>query len=335
MGRERELREVVGLARRYRLVTLTGPGGSGKTRLAFEVATELARDSGDGVWLVELAGLSDGELVPHAVESVLGVESRSARSAEEALVAHVGERRMLVVLDNCEHLIRACARLTERLLTACPNLRVLATSREPLHVAGEVVWRVPSLPPREAARLFAERATAVSSRFALSDGNTAAVAEVCRRVDGIPLAIELAAARVGVLTPAQIAARLRESLTVLAAGRRTALTRQQTLTATLEWSHDLLDGDERTMFRRFGALAGSCDLDAVEAVSEGELDVLGRLVDKSLVVVEEQDGVARYSLLETVRHYARGRLSRRASRSGWKRGIARITCGWPRSSSRP
>ena len=308
VGRERELREVVGLARRYRLVTLTGPGGSGKTRLAFEVATELARDSGDGVWLVELAGLSDGELVPHAVESVLGVESRSARSAEEALVAHVGERRMLVVLDNCEHLIRACARLTERLLTACPNLRVLATSREPLHVAGEVVWRVPSLPPREAARLFAERATAVSSRFALSDGNTAAVAEVCRRVDGIPLAIELAAARVGVLTPAQIAARLRESLTVLAAGRRTALTRQQTLTATLEWSHDLLDGDERTMFRRFGALAGSCDLDAVEAVSEGELDVLGRLVDKSLVVVEEQDGVARYSLLETVRHYARGRL---------------------------
>jgi len=309
VGRERERREVVGLARRYRLVTLTGPGGSGKTRLALEVATELVRDSGDGVWLVELAGLSGGALVPHAVGSVLGVESRSARSSEEAVVAHVGERRMLVVLDNCEHVIGACARLTERLLTACPNLRVLATSREPLHVAGEVVWRVPSLSPPEGARLFAERATAVSSRFALSDQNTWAVSEVCRRVDGIPLAIELAAARIAVLTPAQIAARLRESLTVLAAGRRTALTRQQTLTATLDWSHDLLDDDERTMLRRLGAFAGSCDLDALEAVSEGELDVLARLVDKSLVVVEEQEGVARYRLLETVRHYARLRLA--------------------------
>ena len=308
VGRERERREVVGLARRHRLVTLTGPGGSGKTRLALEVATELVRDAEDGVWLVELAGLAGGPLVPHAVGSVLGVASRSARSSEEALAAHVGERHMLVVLDNCEHLIGACARLTEGLLTACPNLRVLATSREPLHVAGEVVWRVPSLPPPEAAQLFVERAAAVSSRFALSDQNTAAVAEVCRRVDGIPLAIELAAARVGVLAPAQIAARLRKSLAVLGVGGRTGLTRQQTLTATLDWSHDLLDDDERTMFRRFGAFAGSCDLAAVEAICEGELDVLGRLVDKSLVVVEEQHGVARYRLLETVRHYARQRL---------------------------
>jgi predicted ATPase/DNA-binding SARP family transcriptional activator len=308
VGRERERREVVGLAGRYRLVTLTGTGGSGKTRLALEVATELLRVANDGVWLVELGGLSGGALVPHAVGSVLGVESRSARSSEEALAAHVGERRMLVVLDNCEHLIGACARLTERLLTACPNLRVLATSREPLHVAGEVVWRVPSLPPPEAAQLFAERATAASSRFALCDQNTEAVAEICRRVDGIPLAIELAAARVGVLAPAQIAARLGESLTVLGAGGRTVLTRQQTLTATLDWSHDLLDDDELTLFRRFGVFAGSCDLAAVEAVSEGELDVLGRLVDKSLVVVEEQHGVARYRLLETVRHYARQRL---------------------------
>ncbi|MDQ6822244.1 MAG: hypothetical protein M3076_18205 [Actinomycetota bacterium] len=310
VGRERELREVVGLARRHRLLTLTGPGGCGKTRLALEAAAALRRETADGVWFVDLAGLSDGALVPHAVGAVLGVESRSARRSEEAVVAHVGERQMLMVLDNCEHLIGACARLAEALLAACANLRLLATSREPLHVAGEVDWRVPSLSPREAERLFAERAAGVSSRFALSDESAAAVGEVCRRVDGIPLAIELAAARVGVLAPAQIAERLRDSLTVLAAGRRTALTRQQTLIATLDWSHELLDDDERTLFRRVGVFAGSCDLDAVEAVCDGDLDVLGRLVDKSLIVVEEQEGAARYRLLDTVRHYARERLTR-------------------------
>ena len=309
VGRERELGEVVGLARRHRLLTLTGPGGSGKTRLSLEAAAALLRDSPDGVWLVELAGLSDGGLVPHAMGAVLGVESRSARRSEEAVAAHVGVRQMLVVLDNCEHLVGACARLAEGLLAACPNLRVLATSREPLHVAGEVDWRVPSLSLPEAARLFAERASGVSSPFALSEENAAAVAEVCRRVDGIPLAIELAAARVGVLAPAQIAERLRDSLTVLAAGRRTALARQQTLTAALDWSHELLDEDERALFRRLGVFAGSCDLNAVEAVCEGELDGLGRLVDKSLVVVEEQDGAARYRLLNIVRHYARERLA--------------------------
>lgn len=310
VGRERELREVVGLARRHRLLTLTGPGGCGKTRLALEAAAALRRETPDGVWFVELAGLSDGALVPHAVGAVLGVESRSGRRSEEAVVAHVRERQMLVVLDNCEHLIGACARLAGDLLSACANLRLLATSREPLHVAGEVDWRVPSLSPREAARLFAERAADVSSRFALSDESASAVGEVCRRVDGIPLAIELAAARVGVLAPAQIAERLRDSLTVLAASRRTALTRQQTLTATLDWSHELLDDDERTLFRRLGVFAGSCDLDAVEAVCDGDLDVLGRLVDKSLIVVEEQEGTARYRLLDTVRHYARERLTR-------------------------
>jgi predicted ATPase/DNA-binding SARP family transcriptional activator len=308
VGRERELRELVGLARRHRLLTLTGPGGSGKTRLVLEAGAVLLRDTPDGVWLVELAGLSDGALVPSAVGAVLGVESRSARQSESAVASHVGERQLLVILDNCEHVVGACARLAKGLLTACPNLSVLATSREPLRVTGEVVWRVPSLSSPEAARLFIERATEVSSAFTPSDENAAAVADVCRRVDGIPLAIELAAARVGVLAPAQIAARLRESLTVLAAGGRTVLTRQQTLTATLDWSHALLDEDERTLFRRLGAFAGSCDLDAVEAVCEGELDVLGRLVDKSLVIVEEQDGVARYRLLDTVRHYARERL---------------------------
>lgn len=308
VGRDRELSEVVRLGRRHRLVTLTGPGGAGKTRLSLEAAAALFRDTPDGVWLVELAGLSDGSLVPHAVGEVLGVASRSTRRAEEAIAAHVGQRQMLVVLDNCEHVIGASARLVQGLLAGCPNLRVLATSREPLHIAGEVNWRVPSLTPPEAERLFAERASDASSRFALSEENAAAVAEVCRRVDGIPLAIELAAARVGVLAPAQIAEHLRDSLSVLRAGPRTALTRQQTLTATLDWSHALLDEDELTLFRRLGVFAASCDLDAVESVCEGELDVLGRLVDKSLVVVEEQDAAARYRLLDIIRHYARERL---------------------------
>jgi predicted ATPase/DNA-binding SARP family transcriptional activator len=309
VGRERELREVTGLALRHRLLTLTGPGGCGKTRLALEAAAALGREVGEGAWLVELAGLSDEALVPAAVGTALGVESRSARPSEEAVAAHVGARRMLLVLDNCEHVVGACARLVEGLLTTCPNLRVLATSREPLHSAGEVGWRVPSLSQPDAARLFADRAAAVTSRFAVTDENAAAVTEICRRVDGIPLAVELAAARVGVLAPAQIAERLRESLTVLAAGRRTALTRQQTLTATLDWSNDLLEHDERRLFHRLGVFAGSFDLDAADAVCEGELDTLGRLVDKSLVVVEEQDGTARYRLLDTVRHYARERLA--------------------------
>jgi predicted ATPase/DNA-binding SARP family transcriptional activator len=309
VGRQRELREVVGLARRHRLLTLTGPGGSGKTRLGLEAAAALLGDQTDGVWLVELAGLSDGALVPNAVGMALGVESRSARPSERAVAAHVGDRRMLVVLDNCEHLIGACARLAEGLLTTCPNLRILATSREPLHVAGEVDWRVPSLAPPEATQLFAERASGVSSRFVLSEENADAVDEVCRRVDGIPLAIELAAARVGVLAPAQLADRLRDSLGVLASRRHAALTRQQTLTATLDWSHELLDDDERMLFRRLGTFAGSFDLAALEAVCGGGLEVLGRLVDKSLVVVEEQDGAARYRLLDTVRHYASERLA--------------------------
>lgn len=308
VGRERELTEVIRLARRHRLLTLTGPGGCGKTRLGLEAAAAMLRDAADGVWLVELAGLSDGALVASAIGSVLGVESRSTRPTEQAVAAHIGERQMLVVLDNCEHLVGTCARATHGLLTVCPNLRILATSREPLHIPGEADWRVPSLTPLEAERLFAERASSVSSRFELSAENAEAVAEVCRRVDGIPLAIELAAARVGVLAPAQIARRLRDSLAVLAAGSRTALTRQQTLTATLDWSHERLDNAERALFRRLGVFAGSFDLAAVEAVAAGDLDVLGQLIDKSLVVAEERAGAARYHLLETVRHYARERL---------------------------
>jgi predicted ATPase len=308
VGRERELRDVVELARRHRLLTLTGPGGCGKTRLGLATAAELAADAPGGAWLVELAGLSDETLVANAIGDALEVESRSARPIEEVVAAHIADRPVLVVLDNCEHLVAGCARVAEGLLGACPALRILATSREPLHIAGEVDWRVPSLAPPEAVQLFAERASAASSTFALSDENVGAVSEICARVDGMPLAVELAAARVGVLAPAQIAQRLQNSLAVLASGRRTALTRQQTLTATIDWSHALLDGTEQELFRSLGVFSGTFDLDAVEAVCQGDLDVLARLVDKSLVMVDEHEAVARYRLLDTVRHYARQRL---------------------------
>ena len=209
VGRERELREVIGLVRRHRLVTLTGPGGCGKTRLSLEAAAALRTSAAGGVWLVELAGLSDAALVAHAVGAALGVESRSARPAQDAVAAHVADQETVIVLDNCEHVVTACMNLVELLLRACPNLRILATSRERLHAAGEVDLRVPSLALSQAAKLFVERASGVSSPFAVSGEHAAAVTEICRRVDGIPLAIELAAARVGVLAPAQIAERLR------------------------------------------------------------------------------------------------------------------------------
>ncbi len=302
VGRDRELLDVVGLVRRHRLVTLAGPGGCGKTRLSLEAAALLAPEVPAGAWLVELAGLSDDALVANAIAAALGVESRSARPSEQAVAAHVGAAELLLLLDNCEHVVVACAQLAETLLRTCPGLRILATSREPLHSEGEIVWRVPSLRPADAARLFSERAGSATG------AGDSAVEEVCRRVDGIPLAIELAAARVGVLAPAQIAARLRDSIAVLSGGRRTALSRQQTLAATLDWSHDLLDESERTLLRRLGVFAGSFELADAEAVCDGDLDVLERLLDKSLVVAEDHGSTVRYRLLDTVRHYARDQL---------------------------
>jgi predicted ATPase/DNA-binding SARP family transcriptional activator len=329
VGRDRELRELRRHLDRSRLVTLTGTGGAGKTRLALEAAAERLHGYDDGVWLVELAPLADPGLVAQEAAVALGMQLHSQQDADAALARLIGDRRLLLVLDNCEHLIGACARLAEHLLRACPALAILATSREPLHIAGEVTVRVPSLglpnpegeasPPElmrfESVRLFAERAADAAPGFRLTDENAGPVAEVCFRLDGMPLAIELAAARAGVLSPAQMAARLRDSLDLLAGGRG-RLTRQQTLAATLNWSHDLLTGPERVLFRRTSVFAGSFGLAAVEGVCGGDglepgetLLLLGRLVDKSLVTAEEELGEYRYRLLETVRQYARERLA--------------------------
>ena len=328
VGRERELAEVKKLLANSRLLTLLGVGGIGKTRLSLQVAADLMDDYPDGVWFVELAPLTDALLVPQAVASVLGVKEEAGRPVVEALIKYVKSRRQLLILDNCEHLLDACAELVKQLLQAGPSLRILASSREHLRVAGESTYPVPALAAPdpyekfihttltqyEAARLFIDRALAAQPAFEISQQNAIAVAEVCHRLDGIPLAIELAAARVRALPVGTIASRLSDRLRLLAGGDRTALPRQQTLRALIDWSFDLLGEQERTLFRRLAVFAGGFTLEAAEAVSAvGDLDntdvldVLTRLVEKSLVVMEGESG--RYRLLETVRQYAQERLS--------------------------
>jgi predicted ATPase/DNA-binding CsgD family transcriptional regulator len=331
VGREREISEVKRLLTENRLLTLTGPGGCGKTRLSLEAAAELLERFEHGVWWVDLASLADPVLAPQAVASVLGVREQPEQPLIDTLSDHLRSKETLLVLDNCEHLIEACASLAHTLLRSCPNLRILATSREALGVAGEKAWLVPSLsvpdPGRplvleslgncDAVRLFVERASAVASNFALGERNAEAVAEVCRKLDGIPLAIELAAARVRVLSVAQISERLERSFRLLATDSRTAVPRQRTLRATIDWSYGLLSDTERTLFRRLSVFSGGFTLGAAEKVYSGEgpeedevLDHLSRLVDKSLVLVVEQGGEeARYRLLETVRQYGWEKLS--------------------------
>ncbi len=329
VGREREMAQVRELLEDNRLLTLTGPGGSGKTRLALAVAWGVGQGFEDGVWLVELASLSDPELVPQAVASVLGVRETPGTPLVDSLRIHLGSRGVLLVLDNCEHLVGDCASLAEALLHSCPNLRILATSREALGVSGETIFAVPplslpdprrlpaleSLPHYEATRLFVERAKAARHEFSLTEGNAMAVAQVCYRLDGIPLAIELAAARIRVLSAEQISSRLDDSFRLLTGGGRSALAHQRTLRTAMDWSHELLSEEEKVLFRRLSVFAGGFTLEAAEAVGEGEgiegaevLDLLSTLVDKSLVVVEEGDEEARYRLLETVRQYGREKL---------------------------
>jgi non-specific serine/threonine protein kinase len=345
IGREREKAEVGRLLITDRLVTLTGAGGAGKTRLALQVAAEGIEEFPDGVWLVELAALSSPDLVPKAVASALGVPEQLARSLTETLRDALRAKSVLVILDNCEHLVEACAQLADALLRTCTNLRILATSREALGVTGETTWRVPSLPvpdPQhlppvdrfkeyDAVRLFMERAVVSDPQFAMTTSNAPAVAQVCHRLDGIPLALELAAARVRVLAVEQIAARLDDRFRLLTGGSRTAVLRHQTLRATMDWSFDLLSQEERALLRRLSVFAGGWTLEAAEAICSGNgvdasdtLDLLTQLVDKSLVITETQGGEARSRLLETVRQYGWERLLE----AGEADDVRRRHCEW-------
>lgn len=332
VGREAELDAVTRLLvdPDRRLVTLVGPGGIGKTRLGLQVAAKLLQQFPDGIWLVELAALPDPALLPQAVASALGLREQPDRHLLETLTAHLEPRRLLLVLDNCEHLLDACARTVAALLTACPLLRIMTTSREPLQIAGEVTWLVPplSLPDPdhlpsleglaryEAIQLFVDRAQRAFPAFTLTPHNAPAIAQVCCRLDGLPLAIELAAARVKMLSVAQIVERLDDRFRLLIDGSPTAPARQQTLKASLDWSYDLLSPPEQILFRRLAIFTGGFDLAAAEAVCSGDglerpeiLDLLSQLFDKSLLLVERHESQGRrYRLLETVRQYARDRL---------------------------
>ena len=335
IGREKQVEEVKALLARTRLLTLVGAGGSGKTRLSLQVAADLLDGQGDGVWLVELAALSDPALVPQAAADVLGIRETAGKTVQQALVEALKAKRLLLILDNCEHLVGACAALAADLLRTCPGVHLLASSREPLNVTGEQTYRVPtlSLPdPRqpqtpqslsqyEAVRLFIERAQAVQPSFTVTDANAPAVAQVCWRLDGIPLAIELAAARSRSLSAEEINRRLDQRFRLLTGGSRDRLPRQQTLRALIDWSYDLLTESEKSLLCRLSVLAGGWTLEAAEGVCSGGdvenfevLDLLTSLVDKSLVVYEEGvDGQGRSRLLETVREYAGDRLQESGS----------------------
>jgi predicted ATPase/DNA-binding CsgD family transcriptional regulator len=330
IGRARELSEVRELLAETRLLTLTGSGGCGKTRLARRVAREASGEFGNNVWWVDLASLSDPDLVAQAVARVMGVREVPGRPLLVLLVEYLESGEALLVLDNCEHVIGACAALVDALLECCPGLKVLTTSRESLCLKGEVSWLVPplsvpeegaqsseDLPRNEAVRLFAERAKAVSPGFALSDENALAAARVCERLDGMPLAIELAAASTRILSPHQLLRRLDERFLLLTGGARTATPRQRTLRATMDWSYDLLSDEEQVLFRRLSVFVGGFTLEAAEAVCSGAgvergavLGLLSGLVQKSLLVVVPGGAGSdnRYRMLETIRAYALEKL---------------------------
>ena len=321
VGRDRELDDIARLAASTRLLTLTGAGGSGKTRLAREAVVRIAPSFARIGW-VDLAPLADADLIAQQAAAALHLAERSGVPARELLIGSICDERTLLVLDNCEHLVDACAELAEALLRACPRIAILATSREALGVASETAWLVPPLASAEAMQLFVDRAQATLPSFAVTPANAPAVAEICRRLDGIPLAIELAAARVRVLSPEQIAQRLDDAFRLLTGGSRSSLPRHRTLRATMEWSFALLAEREQVLLQRLAIFAGSFTLEAAEAVCAGEtleaediLDGVSALVDKSLVVMEAGDGVARYRLLETVRQYAIERLGDAAERA--------------------
>ena len=331
IGREKEVEEIIKLLGKNRLVTVTGAGGMGKTRLAIQSSNKLVGKFRDGVWWVEFVGLNDASLVPQAVAKAVDVREISDQPLIETLAETLRSKQILLVMDNCEHLISACAQLADRLLSECQHLKILATSREALDILGETVWHAPSLSlpdtqealgikslrKYESVRLFTERAEVLQPQFALTAQNVQAVTQICHRLSGMPLAIELAAARIKMMTVDEIASRLHDRFSLLTSGNRTGLPRQQTLRAAIDWSHDLLTEPERILFRRLSIFAGGFRLDAAEAVCgfrelkhSEVLDLLGRLVDKSLVDVEADPVLneTRYRLLETIREYARVKL---------------------------
>jgi predicted ATPase len=345
VGREQEMAEVTRLLGTTRLLTLTGAGGAGKTRLAVQVAAGVVEDYPDGVWFVDLAPLADPALVPQTVATACGLRETPRHSALEDVVTLLRPRHVLLVLDNCEHLVDACAHLAHTVLLGCPHVCLLAASRAPLGLLEETVWRVPSLalPARsteeplerltqyEGVRLFIERAVTARSDFQVTNTTAPALAEICWRLDGIPLAIELAAARVRVLGLEQIARRLDDRFRLLTGGSRAALPRHQTLQALVDWSYELLAAREQVLLRRLAVFAGGWTLEAAEEVCAGEnieadevLDLLTGLVDKSLVVADAQDSAQRYRLLETIRQYAAGKLAA----SGEAADLARHHARW-------
>jgi predicted ATPase/class 3 adenylate cyclase len=330
VGRDDEVAEVAALLAAHRIVTLVGSGGVGKTRVSLHVAAQVLEQYRDGVWVVELAPLSEGGFIPEAIAAALAIRLSSSVDPLSSLVASLRPLRALVVLDNCEHLVADAAAVAAAIVRACPGVAVLATSRQGLGVSGEAVYRMPSLPvppPEEAAitaaearsyaavDLFVTRAEAADSRFAFTDENAPIVAEICRRLDGIALAIELAAARIKVLSPSQLRRRLGERFRVLTGGSRDALPRQQTLHAMITWSYDLLAENERALLNRLAIFSGGWTIEAAEAVASGDgideaevCDLLSSLVDKSLVSTELGDREVRYRLLESTRSYALEKL---------------------------
>ena len=327
IGREKEQAEILKRINQYRLVTLVGSGGVGKTRLALRVGEQLVGEYAHGVWLVELAPILDPQLVPRTTAIVIGLRDEPQRLVIDMLSDYLREKQMLIILDNCEHLLDPCAQLADTLLKRCPHLKMLATSREALGILGEAVYRVPSLQlpdlqeflgnfrEYESVRLFEERAQLAQMNFSLTMENISSVARICNRLDGIPLAIELAAARVCMFSTEQIAARLQESFHLLATGNRAALPRHQTLQATIDWSYHLLLPHEQTLFRRLSVFVNGWTLKAAESIcsdtnikSQEVLNLLSQLVEKSLINTEEVDGDKRYGMLETIRQYADEKL---------------------------
>ena len=339
VGREREMASLVALVQERQLVTLTGVGGVGKTRLALEVATEVVPEFRDGAWLCELAPVTDPDAVWDTLATSLGVQRNPSRPLDAVVLDYLSFKRLLIVLDNCEHLLDAAARVVDAITRRSAEVAILATSREGLAIGGEQIVAVPALGvPRDggdgeeltesdAVLLFGDRARDVKADFAVTGANVDAVAQLCRRLDGIPLAIELAAARVRSLTPEDLVSRLDQRFRLLTRGSRAALERHQTLRNTIDWSYDLLGGDEKAALNRLSVFAGGCDLDAAEAVLApgGEcdaIDVLTQLVDKSLVVADDDGGGTRYRLYETIRQYAAERLEEQGEAANARRDHA-------------